>query len=259
MNIFAEMLHSLYDIKGYSRFLEQGAFRTFLYGMVVDLIYIIASFLVPLALILASLGGPDNAVNTLIPDFTLEDNRLWVEEPVEYATFGSYFRIDTDHPITEEITASDLLAFDKAVVLDAEHAMVKSEGEIIVMSYEELDLGAWNRSRLMETLAPYIAGIVIAVLAASVIAMEIGFFLGALLTAVLGSVFASMLRCPMTLGDLYKLSVHARTMPLLLKLLLSFVSLLTPVLLGLPFIANFGLSAFYVWKAIRAMQAAENV
>lgn len=259
MNIFAEMLHSLYDFKGYQRFLEQGAGRTFLYGFVLDLIYIVASFLIPLGIILGTLGGADQAVDTLIPAFTLEDNRLWVEEPVEYATLGSYFRIDTDRPVTEEITSTDLLAFDKAVVLDAEHALVKNDGEIFTMSYEEMDLGDWDRELLMETLAPYIYAIVVAVLVLVAVGMELGFFLGALLAAVIGSVTASMLHHPMTLGQLYKLSVHARTMPLLLKLAFIIISMVSPVLVALLFVLNFGISAFYIWKAIRAMEPIESL
>lgn len=257
MNIFAEMLHSLYDIKGYRRYLEQGALRTFLYGFLVDLIYIIASFLIPLGLVFMSLGGPKEAVNTLIPNFTLEDNRLWVEEPVEIATFGSYFHVDTDRPITEEITSSDLLAFDKAVVMDAEHIMIKNDGNIYTVSYADLEPGDWDRVNLLDEMAPYISRIVAAMLVFAVAGMELAFFLGAFLNAVIGSVIASMMRYPMTSGQLYKLSVHTRAMPLLLKLLCTYVALVSPVLLSLPFVVNFGISGFYMWKVIRNLREEE--
>lgn len=251
MNVFKEIAHSVYDIKGYVKFLENGKWKTFLYGLLLSLFYILASFVLPTAAGVMSSGGIENLLKESVPEFTLKDGKLWVAEPVEYTLYdnvqgGISVRIDTDHAITGEISEVDLVAFEKAIVMDADHILLKTNGEIMQASYNDLSLGDWNRETLFAELLPFARLLMAAVSAAVILSAVLGFFAGALFAAALGSVLGSVLKYRLDSASLLKLAVHARTVPILIKVLLS----LSPVWVPFPFVLNFGISAVYMWKAI---------
>lgn len=251
MNVFKEMVHAVYDINGYAKFLENGKWKTFRYGLLLILFYILASFVLPTAAGVMASGGVENLLEESVPEFTLKDGKFWVAEPVEYTLYdniqgGIFIRIDTDHAVTGEISEVDLVAFEKAIVMDADHVLLKTNGEIMQASYNDLSLGDWNRETLFEKLLPFARLLMAAVLAAVILSAVLGFFAGALFTAALGSVIGSMQKYRLDSASLFKLAVHARTVPMLIKVLLS----LSPVWIPFPFVLNFGISAVYMWKAI---------
>ena len=157
MNIFAELIHAVYDFKSYTIFRKNGGGRTFLYALLLNGIYFILSLVLPVMATFFLMGGFLGAAKEVVPDFQLKDGKLWVDETYdiqEYSTSygGVLLKIDTGKPLTEEITDVDLLAFDQAIVMDAEHMIVKAEGSSpIRVSYAEMDLGDWSRETFLRT------------------------------------------------------------------------------------------------------------
>lgn len=255
MNIFTEMVHSVCDPKGYAAFLENRKRKTFLYGLVLSLIYILLSFVLPTAASVAASGGIESLLVESVPEFTLEDGKLWVAKPVEYTLYdnlqgGIYIRIDTENAITQEISEVDLVAFEKAVAMDADHVLLKTNGEIVRASYDDFLLGDWNRETLFAEILPFARLLMTAVSAAVILSAVIGFFAGAFFAAVLGTMIGSVLKYRLDFSDLFKLAVHARTVPILIKTVLAW----SPVWIPFSFVLNFGISAVYMWKAIAYMK-----
>lgn len=255
MNIFTEIVHSVCNIKGYENFLKNGKWKTFLYGLLLSLLYTVVSFVLPTTVSVAVSGGIERLLEESVPEFTLEDGRLWVSEPVEYTLYdnlqgGIYIRIDTGNAITREISQVDLVAFEKAVVMDADQVLLKTNGEIVCASYDDLFLGNWNRETLFAELLPFARLLLAAVFAAVILSSVLGFFAGALFTAVMGSVISSVLGYRLDFAGLFKLAVHARTVPILIKAVLAW----SPVWIPFPFVLNFGISAVYMWRAIGYMK-----
>lgn len=255
MNIFAELIHSVYDFHGYAAFLENRKFKTFLYGLLLGLLYVLIAVVGPLAAVILPAGGMERLMKDVVPDFALEDGRFWMEEPVEYSQYagyqgGIYVKIDTDHPITDEISNVDLLVFDKALIMDADNAIIKSEGEVIRTSFANLDFGNWTREEVLTELLPLMQMIMWMVVAVMILFCVIGFFLGALFTAGMGAIISSIMKYSLSFGDLFKLAVHARTVPLLIMMVLAWI----PVYVPFPFLVNFGISGVYMWKAILCMK-----
>lgn len=255
MNIFAELIHSVYDFQGYAAFLENKKFRTFIYGLFLGLLYVLIAVVGPLAAVILPYGGTERLLKETVPDFALEDGRFWMEEPVEYSQYadyqgGIYVKIDTDTPVTEKISNVDLLVFDKALVIDADNMVIKSEGEVIRTSFADLDLGNWTREEVLTELLPFIRVMMWAVVALLLLYSVIGFFLGALFAAGIGAIISSVMKYSLSFGDLYKLAVHARTVPLLIMIVLAWLPLYVPF----PFLVNFGISAVYLWKVILCMK-----
>lgn len=253
VNLFAELVHSVYDFKSYPGYRKNKGGKVFLYGLLLSAVYFLISVLLPVVVSIAGFGGFLNMAREAIPDFTLEDGRLWVAEPVDIQQYDSYqggicFRVDTDHPITEEITDVDLLAFDQVLVLDAEHGIVKAEGgSVIRFSYSDFDLGDWDRESFLEELVPLIPVFLWVMLVIVVCFGLFGFFAGAFVTAVTGSILSAVTGCRLKFGELYKLAIYARTPAMVVKSVYSWV----PIVIPYFYVINFGVSAFYMWKAMQ--------
>lgn len=255
MNIFAELIHSVRDFKSYAIFVKERALKVFLYGMMVSLIYILLAEVVPMAVLLAPTGGIDHLIQESMPEFTLEDDTLWVAEPVEYKQYdnlqgGVYVKIDTESDITEQMSDVDLLPYENAIVLDAHNIMVKSGGEVLRGTYAELDLGDWDKESVVREIVPLISMFVWFVVILAILLIPAGFFLGALFTTFLGLIVNSILKYHLSFRELFKMSVHARTASMLLKIILAWA----PVTIPYFFVINFGLSVFYIWKGIQYMK-----
>lgn len=255
MNIFAEMIHSIYDIPGYAKFLKNRMGKTILYGFVLCLFYFLATTGISAVLSVGLSGSTGNILSELIPDFSLKDGVLKVDQPLELKQYddyqgGIYLKVDTSGDWVEETSDVDLLAFDKVVFVDKEHLLVKNGDEIVRCSLAELELGSWTRDSLLEEWLPYIKiGLVVGGI--FLIWTEfLGFFLGVLVTALMGAAIAGLLHYRMRFDDLCKLAVHARTLPMLLKVICEWI----PVMLPFFMVVNFGISAVYLWKAIRYLR-----
>ncbi len=253
MNIFAELVHSIYDFRSYSGYRRNKAGKVFLYGLLLSLVYFLVSLFLPMFVSIAGVGGFANMVREAIPDFTLENGRLWVEEPVDIQQYDAYqggicFRVDTDNPITESVTDVDLLAFDRVLILDAEHGIVKAEGgSVLRFSYEDFDIGNWDRETFLKEIVPFIPFVLWIVLVIVVCAGFFAFFAGAFVTASIGSIISAFMGCRLKFGELYKLAVYARTPAMIIKSVYSWI----PVVIPYFYVINFGISAFYMWKAIQ--------
>lgn len=255
MNVLAEMVHAVYDMKAYAGFVKNGKWKTFFYGLLLSVFYVLVSFALPTAVSVAYAGGIESLLEKTVPDFTLENGRLQVAEPVEYTMYdalqgGVYIKVDTEHAITGETEDIDLVAFEKAVVMDAEHVLVKANGEIIRTSYGDLSLGDWDKENLFAELLPFARILLGAVMGTVALCAVFGFFAGAVFAAALGAVIGSILKYRLDFSGLFKMAVHARTLPILMKALLSWC----PVWIPFPFVVNFGISAVYLWRAIAYMK-----
>lgn len=256
MNLFAELLHAVYDFKSYPVFRRNKGGRAFLYGLLLSALYFILSMILPIAVTILTFGGFGNIAKEIVPDFRLEDGRLWVDgtfDIQEYDTQygGIYLRVDTDRAVTEEITDVDLLAFDRVLVMDAEHMIVKAEGSSVIrVSYEELELGDWNRETLLAEFLPLIPVFVWLVTVFILCAGLLGFFGGALVVAVIGTILSAVMGCGLRFGELYKLAIYARTPALAVECVYSWVPFTIPFF----YVVDYGISAFYMWKGLQKIK-----
>lgn len=256
MNLFAKLIHSAYDPGSYPAYRRSGGTEVFLYALFLNAVYYLAAVLIPTLAMITLAGGLRNMMEKEIPDFALTGEKLWVSETVDVQEYderegGICVRIDTQNPITDEITDVDLLAFDRVLILDAEHGIAKMEGSpVIRFSYRDLELGDFDRESLLKMVLPFIPllfGIIL------ILAMGFGFFgffAGALVVAVMGSVMAACLGCRLKFGELYKLAVHARTPAMAAQCILAWVSVTVPYM----YVINFGISGIFMWMAIQRIK-----
>ncbi len=259
MNIFAELLHSVYDFKSYTGFRKNGTGKVLLYGLLLSAIYFVISFVLPVMVTIVGFGGFSNLAKETIPDFRLEDGRLWVEKTYdiqEYDTYqgGIYLKVDTSRSITEEITDVDLLPFDRVLIMDAEHMIVKNEGSAVIrISYDDLDFGNMTRDEFLKEIGAFLPIFLWIMMVVVVCVSLLGFFGGALVIAVIGSIMSAVMGCGLKFGEIYKLAIYSRTPAFLVDSVYSWL----PFTIGYFYVINYGISVFYLWKAFRYIREEE--
>lgn len=259
MNIFAELIHAVYDFKNYPGFRRNKGGKAFLYALVLNLIYFVLALILPMVVTILSFGGFGNVAKAMLPDFRLEDGRLWVAETYdvqEYNTAygGIYVRVDTGRPLTEEITDVDLLAFDRVLVMDAEHMIVKADGgSAIRVSYEELDLGNWDREMVVQRFLPLVPAFLWMFFMFLVCFVLADFFVSALVLSGIGCLMSAITGCGLRFGEIYKLAIYASTPALVVECVYSW----TPAVFSYFYLISYGISAFYMWKALQRIKEEE--
>ena len=254
--MFSEMLHSLYDFGAYPGYMRQSKGHTLRYGFLVGLIYFLGVFLLPVGAAVAGFGGLPSALNSILPEFRLEDGRLWVEEPIEYVALengGLYVKIDTQQELVEQTTESDLLAFDQALVADAERILLKQDGQITELSFAELKLDEIDWAGLLSAMRPYLmlVGALLVLVMLAVLLLD--FWVDVLVLALLGKLLQRFAGGKYRYAQLVSLSVHAMTVGALLEIIGAWL----PVTIPYFWVICYGVPLFYIWKVLGKLRSGE--
>ena len=143
MNIFAELVCSVFRPNRYGEFLKDKKRKTFLFGIVLVFLYFFLTIMVPLVRFQISTGGIMHMVDEYVPDFSIKDGKVTVSRTVQYDKDGTYVFVDTGSSFIEQIGSSDLKAllrvYDRVVIMDSEQAVFKSSTQTRQLAYEDLD------------------------------------------------------------------------------------------------------------------------
>lgn len=252
MNIFKEMAHSIYDFEGYKGFLKNKKGKVFLFGLVLMLAYFLVTMVVPFARFQFTTGGFGTIIREYVPDFELKDGKMWVESSFEYDYAGTYVNINTEEGFyfdDADQVESLLKEYPQVILMDSERAIVKNNSRAETVYFSDLSGGTFNKENLLGYV-PYTYMIIAGFGLVALLVMIGLFFFGVLFVALLGMIFTSGMRNKLTFGQLYKLGIYARTLPLLIKAVLKLVSIPIPFF----WVINFGISVFYLYRVIGLMK-----
>lgn len=253
MNIFKEMVLSVYSFKSYKEFLGNKKIKVFGFGLMLMLFYFLIAYAVPFVV---SQIGPSNLAKLIeeeVPDFELSDGTLWVDDVIEYEMDDQYVYIDTDPYYVfygAEEMKQYLVDYRQAFLLDSEKIIAKSNGEVVELYYEDLDW-EFSKEKLIGWV-PYIYAFMALLYAFVFVWITALFFFGVLFVALFGMIIASCMKVKLTFGQLYLLGIYSRTLPLLIKAILSLLDISVPFTLSL--IINLGLSLLYLGLAMQKMK-----
>lgn len=251
MNVFKEMVLSVYSYDSYSDFLKNKKGKVFGFGVLLVLIYFLITVLIPF---MVSMGTPSAIQRALwenVPDFELKDGTLWVADVVELNSGGSYIYINTDPSfrlVDIEGIEETARAYMNVLIMDSEQMFIKSSTDMQAAYYDELGL-EFTRDDLIQFIPMiYMIGVISVIFA--YVWMVALFFFGVLFVALIGMMVASAMNFRITFGQLYLLGVYSRTLPLIIKAAVSFLPF------NIPFfwVVNFGLSVFILAMAMRKMK-----
>ena len=248
MNIFKEMGLSIFSYKSYKEFLNNKKSKVFGFGVVLMIIYFTITMIAPFVKVLVADGGLGTQLDELIPDFELKDGYLWIDDVIEYDDGDMYVYIDTDpeyYFYGADEMREYLYDYSQAILMDSEKIIVKNDGQVQELYYS--DLGEdFTKDDLM-AIVPTIYVCIVIFMILAFIWMTGLFFFGVLFVGLMGMIVASCMKRQLTFGQLYLLGVYSRTLPLLIKAILSLFSLNLNVLI------NFGISLVIMILAIKKM------
>ena len=251
MNVFSELIHSVYDCKSYGLFLRDRKRKTFLFGFLLVLLYFLVTILLPFTRFQVSTGGIMKIIDEVVPDFEISDSRLTVERQFEFDQDDIYIYVNTEQEEMDLGKVQEYLRrYDTVVIADAENLVVKSGVQMEQIQFSDLDPEI-SKTGMIDMFRPFVTIVIVVVLLAIFLFMEVSFFFGVLFVGLFGMIVASCMQAKLTFGELYKLGIYTRTTPLLIKAILSFL----PV--GLPFytIISLGISLGYLSVGIRHINA----
>lgn len=252
MNVFSELVHSVYDCKSYGSFLKDKKRKTFLFGFLLVLIYYLVTIILPFVRFQVSTGGIMSLVDDVLPEFTISDNKLWVDSEFELDESGVYVYVNTNgQGLSEDEIRSHLRRDDTVLIANADSVVIKENGRIQYVELSDLDPDLEiTKTGLINMFGPFVTIGIAVVLVIIFICMQAGFFFGVLFIGLFGMIVASCMHSKLTFGQLYKLGIYSRTTPLLIKAVFSFL----PVGIPFYFIISTGISLMYLAGAIRRME-----
>lgn len=250
MSIFKEMVLSVYNYGSYKEFLQNKKGKVFGFGVMLMLIYFAVTMLVPTLVSVFAPNGIVHQVVESIPDFEIKNGELWVDDVIEIDESGTYIYIDTDPEYVfydADEMAPYLYEYSTAILMDSEKMIVKSEGQVQGVYFSELGTDL-SKDDLKGILPFFYVGFVFGMFLAYVWVTAL-FFFGVIFVALLGMIVASALKYQLSFGQLYLLGVYSRTLPLIVKAIVSFLPF------NIPFfwVINFGLSVLILFLAIKKM------
>lgn len=251
MNVFAELVHSVYDLKSYSVFMKDRKRKTFLFGFLLVFLYYLLTIIVPYAKFQISTGGVVKLADEYIPDFTIENRTVTVDSTLEREFGDTYIFVNTDDYMEEDEALFYLTNYNQVLIVDSEKAIFQSDTQFQSLYYSEIDPDLYmTKTLLLQEVGPYVTAIIAIGLIVIFVGMELLFFFGVLFVALLGMIVASCMQYHLTFGELYKLGIYTRTTPLLIKALVSFLPI------SIPFYAviSTAISLAYLTGAIKHMK-----
>lgn len=182
--------------------------------------------------------------NENVPEFEFRDQKLTADDTFDLEFAGVKIVIDT----TRQVDKSELDGAVQGVLFDGDSMAVKTGGRVVESSYSEMSGADTHFTKA--SLYAY-KGVVKAVMAAVVVLSIIfsagAFLLGALVVAALASLLSSRLpqrNAGLTFGQVYKLAVYSRGLPVILSLVLSMV------IGGIPFLISAAISVIILNVAL---------
>lgn len=225
MNIFKEMFFSVAGVKHYPDYLKNKTGKVVLYVTVLILIYFAIANLRTIPATMDVVSELQEAV-MLFPNFELHAGKLQMEESFYYtedgvqimmeSEFGSYLR-----EVPEAEWRDILYDKDLVFVADETTVLIKNDGDINLYDYpDDFEISrAWVYEKI-----DYIYLIMVVFLLFSYLFSLAGYLLGAVFVALVGMIMCSFMNQKLTFGQLYLLSLYAKTLPLLIKGLLKLVN-----------------------------------
>lgn len=254
MNIFKELVLSVYSYGSYKEFLKNRRSKVFGFGLMLVLLYFIITIGIPYLMFHLETGGYGAMIEEYVPDFELEDGYLQIDEVFEYDHNGTYFYVDTDQDLdfgSAEELKEFLDDYSQVILVGREKYIAKDGKDIVEIFYEDLRI-EYCKDDLQE-FVPFAYVATVLIMICIYIWDVLLFFLGVVIVALVAMISASCMKVDLTFGQLYMMGVYSRTLPLLIKALVSFLPITIPGF----FIINFAISVMILIYAMQKMKEAQ--
>ncbi len=256
MNVFKEMAYSVAKPSAYPHFLKNKGGRIFGYGMLLMFFYFLLSVVIPVSVLHVQTGGFVHVIRDEIPDFELSHFGFWAEHPYSFENSSTCIRLDSDQIFREEEIYRLARHYNKLIVIDQEKLIVKNNGQVQTLYFYMLDYDAYISKQDILFIIPMIYLVLFLFGLFYFVWITALFFLGVLLVSLPGLIINAVLKTDLTFGQIFKLALYGRTLPLLFKGVVLRMLDMVVFNVTIPFfwVINFGVTLLYMFLAMKRVQ-----
>ena len=124
MNVFQDVIHSIYDIRNVTGFTNKGLKCFFSFICILAILVTMFTTVIPAVRVLTQLRGVNSIITYFVPDFTYENKELSTEyfDCKIDEEKNTIFMIDTNRKLDDVI----LNEYSSGTIVDKEHFAIKN-------------------------------------------------------------------------------------------------------------------------------------
>lgn len=241
MNLFQQFKKSFYSFEEYPVLAKVNGFKVLLYTFLLSLI-VFVMIIIPIAAVFNSMGGYSGLIEKYVPEFTMKDGVFHTEKNIDFEskTEGIKILIDND----AEINTDMLKEFPIGILINSEEAIMRSSYMVQTFEFSQYKDEVFTKEHIYDFVPIFRKMTVL-----FSIIMFIFYFIFDLFQVLMFSFAAFLVNhvigAKITLTEIIKICVYARTMPLLLKAILALFGI------GMPFFIYFAVVLIYIYIALK--------
>lgn len=239
-----KFIKSITDFKFYENFLNQSTGKALKYLLMLTITIGVLWLIRPIYEFNTSITQMVYSFHESVPDFTLKNGELKIDKemPIKLEDTNNVVIIDTTGKTNESV----LDAYDSGVFI-GKNSLVQKKSGFETRSFNFSQLEAFELTKDdVENLIPLLRGINVIILIFGLPWFFVSKLFSALILSIIGLILSSIKKVDIKFGGLYKLSIYALTLPILIKVILSAMNLTIPHF----WIVYFALGSVYLWNAI---------
>ena len=222
-----DYLNSLWNYRAYPEFLRRTKKQIALFAAFIILLFWALTTVIPMVNLKLQIGSAAAFLEKNVPEFSLSGGKLSVQEAYHYADGRVYLDLNTspDHVLDpDDQNFRTILGLNDVVAAaDSEKVIFKADtqpglagGGARMVRFSDLPDVSFTKADLVD-MGPVFEQWLLIFTIFSYFFHLILFFIGVLSIAFIGQLFARLSRLDMRVGEVYKLAVYTRSLPLLLK------------------------------------------
>lgn len=239
-----QFFNSMFNFEAYRVFFRQSTGKAFLYLFVVAVVLAGLSGIKPLLEYNRAIDELISAMEAKIPYFELRDGELAVDAEMPCVIEDSpeyFFAIDTSNRLDESV----LDDYPEGMLL-TRHAVIHKVNRVQTNHFSYQSFG-FNITR--DDVARWLPALkwgVVFIALFGFMYYFCGKLISALILSVAGLIIESITGCKIGFGNIYKLTLYALTLPMVIKAGLSIAGVSVPLF----WLIYHGIALFYLYKAI---------
>jgi len=247
MNFFLRVYYSITSFEKYRYFLRLSTGKAILYLLLFTLVVGMVTFIPIITEFNIYIDEFTEVFDTELPDFKLENGKLEVSGamPVILESEGIPIVIDTSPDAEERILAQ----YDTVLLITSDKIIQKYYINKSVTNFSNFP-GLVLTKDMLEQALPLVRPVSIIIFIFAGIFFILGKFITALIVSLIGMILNSSMRLNLSYRSIFKISVYAMTLPLIVCTVLDKV----PVFIPFKWVIFYAIAFVYVYGAMNSIK-----
>ena len=256
-NVFQELALSVWDFKSYGTLIRNRGVKVFGFSALLLGIYLLLSTVFMTIQVAEMVNVFRDEVLSEIPDFVLEDGTLTMDETFELDEHDLFIHINTEEYWSDEEIWDIFDNYSTVIIMDKVGVAIQSDGERQILSYADLQEAMGGNRYTQDDLAilvqkylPYLYVLIGILFFFMGLGSITAFYVRILMVSLIVLIIVKIMNIQLNYGEIFKLSVYTRTIPVLIRLILRIANISIPFF----WIMDLAISGVYGYMALRAIR-----